>query len=144
VSTVITRFGLVLVIGAVILLAITGDLFSSSLVVTAAQLSAIALTIWARRSFPPNSFRADATPSAESVIRRGPYRLIRHPMYSGALLFIWASVLSHLIMWTMAIGVIVTVIIVLRVVFEERYLRSRYPEYFEYVKVTKAFIPYLI
>jgi protein-S-isoprenylcysteine O-methyltransferase Ste14 len=143
-STIITRYALVFVIGAVVLLALTGDLFSSSVVVIAAQIAAVAITIWARRSFPANSFRADATPSAESLIHRGPYRLIRHPMYSAALLFIWTAVLSHISMWTMTIGVIITVIIILRAVFEERFLRDRYPEYLEYVKVTKAFIPYLI
>jgi protein-S-isoprenylcysteine O-methyltransferase Ste14 len=143
-STVITRYALGFVIGAVILLAATGNLFSSSVVAIGAQLLAVALTIWARRSFPANSFRVDATPTAETVIRRGPYRLVRHPMYSAALLFIWAAVLSHLSLWTITIGTIVTIIVALRVVFEERVLRDRYPEYASYAKATKAFIPYLV
>ena len=143
-STVITRYALVFVIGAVILLAATDDLFSSSVIAIAAQLLAVAVTVWARRSFPRNSFRVDATPSAETVIRRGPYRLIRHPMYSAALLFIWAAVLSHLSLWSITIGTVVTIIVALRVVFEERFLRNRYPEYAAYAKVTKAILPFLL
>jgi protein-S-isoprenylcysteine O-methyltransferase Ste14 len=143
-STFISRYALLLVIGAAVLLAATDGLFSSSAVVIAAQFLAVGISIWARRSFPTNSFRVDATPSAETVIRRGPYRLIRHPMYSAALLFIWAAVLSHFSVRTGAIGTAVTIIIALRVVFEERLLRERYPDYEAYTKVTKAIVPYLI
>jgi protein-S-isoprenylcysteine O-methyltransferase Ste14 len=141
--TVVTRYALFFVIGAVILLAARGDLFSSSVIVVAAQLLAVVIAIWARRSFPTKTFRVDATPSAETVIRRGPYRLIRHPMYSAALLFIWAAVLSHLSLWALAIGTAVTIIAALRVVFEERFLRDRYPEYAAYAQATKAIVPYL-
>ncbi|MBZ5658864.1 MAG: isoprenylcysteine carboxylmethyltransferase family protein [Acidobacteriia bacterium] len=143
-STVISRYALLFVIGAFVLLAATGNLFSSSVVVIAAQLLAVSIAIWARRSFPTKTFRVDATPSAETVIRRGPYRLIRHPMYSAALLFIWAAVLAHLSTWTAAIGAFVTIIAALRIVFEERFLRDRYPDYAGYAQVTKAIVPYLI
>lgn len=143
-STLITRYALFFVIAVVVLLAITGDLFSSSVIVIAAQLLAVGILIWARRSFPTKTFRVDATPSTQTVIRRGPYRVIRHPMYSAALLFIWAGVFSHPSLWTVAIGSFVTIIAALRVVFEERFLRSRYPEYAAYARVTKAIIPYVI
>jgi protein-S-isoprenylcysteine O-methyltransferase Ste14 len=86
----------------------------------------------------------EAMPSAETVIRRGPYRFIRHPMYSAALLFIWAAVLSHRSSWTVGIGAIVTIIATLRIVFEERLLRDRYPEYAAYAELTKAVVPYVI
>jgi protein-S-isoprenylcysteine O-methyltransferase Ste14 len=143
-SKVITRYALLFVIGAFVFLAATGNLFSSSVVVIAAQFLAVGIMIWARRSFPTKTFRVDATPSAETVIRRGPYRFIRHPMYFAALLFIWAAVLSHLSSWTVGIGAVVTIIATLRIVFEERFLRDRYPEYAEYAQVTKAVVPYVI
>lgn len=143
-STVITRYALLFVICAVVLLGATGDLFSSSAIVIASQLFAVGIMMWARRSFPTKTFRVNAAPSSETVIRRGPYQLIRHPMYSAALLFIWAAVLSHLSLWTVAIGALVTIIAALRVVFEERFLRSRYPEYAAYARMTKAIVPYVI
>lgn len=143
-SKLITRYALLFVICAAVLLAATGSLFSSSVVVIAVQLFAVGVGIWARRSFPAKSFRVDAAPSAEAVIRRGPYRLIRHPMYSAALLFICAAVLSHLSIRTVAIGVVVTIIVALRVVLEERFLRDRYPEYAAYAHLTKTMVPYLL
>ena len=142
--TLISRYALLIVIGGIVLLAATGSLFSSSAIVIAAQLLAVGINIWARRSFPTKTFRVDATPAAETVIRRGPYRLIRHPMYSSVLLFMWAGIASHLSLWSVTIGVFVTIIAALRVVVEERSLRERYPDYAAYMKVTKAIIPYLI
>ena len=44
----------------------------------------------------------------DRVIRRGPYRAIRHPMYVAVLLFISTAVLSHLLLFTVAVGTIVT------------------------------------
>lgn len=143
-STVISRYALLLVIAVVVLLAATNRLFSPSAVVIAAQVLAVGIVLWARRSFPTKTFRVDATPSAETVIRRGPYRWIRHPMYAAALLFIWAAVLAHLSLWTLTLGVVTVVIAALRVVFEEQVLRERYPDYAAYARGTKAIVPYLI
>jgi len=144
VSAFITRYALLIVIAALAVLAATGNLFSASPVVIAIQLLAIALSIWARRSFPAGAFRAAATPAADTVIRRGPYRFIRHPMYSAALLFIWAAVLSHCSVGTLAVGAVVTAVAAARIVLEERLLRARYPQYADYVRETKAVVPYLL
>jgi len=144
VLTGISRFALAVVIGALIVLAATGNLVSFSPFAIAAQLLAFGLAVWARRSFPAGAFRVSAGPGANSVIRQGPYRLIRHPMYAGALLFIWAAVLSHLSLWTVVVAVVVTTIVAIRIDIEERVLRERYIDYDTYAQTTKAILPYLL
>lgn len=134
---------LIVVISAIVVLAVTRNLFAASPYVIAAQAMAVVLSVWARRSFPKRTFRVAAVPGGSSVIRRGPYRFVRHPMYSAALLFIWTAVLSHLSFWTLAIGAVVTSVVLRRVVVEERLLRTRYPEYGEYAHSTKALIPFV-
>jgi protein-S-isoprenylcysteine O-methyltransferase Ste14 len=74
---------------------------------------------------------------------RGPYRFIRHPMYSAALLFIWAAVLGQPSTLTLTIGVAVTVVSAARIIAEERLLREAYPDYREYARTTKALVPFL-
>ena len=143
-STFITRFALLAVVVGLLVLAATGNLFSSSPVVIALQLAAVALAVWARRSFPAGAFRVAATPAAESVIRRGPYRAIRHPMYSAMLLFIWAAVLSHLSVLTLVVGIVATCVAAARIALEERLLRDRYAGYAAYVRATKAVVPFLL
>ena len=62
---------------------------------------------------------------------------------SAALLFVWAAVIGHLSMLTLAVGVAVTCVAVARVIAEERLLRKQYPDYSDYVRATKSLVPYL-
>ena len=134
---------LVFIVAAIVVLGVTGNLFSSSPFVIAAQVAAVGLNVWARRSFQEGTFRVSAAPAGTSIIRQGPYRVIRHPMYSAALLFIWAAVVSHVSVLTLTVGIAATVVAIGRVIAEERLLRAQYPEYHEYARSTKALVPYL-
>ena len=134
---------LLVIIAAIAVLGVTGNLLSMSPFVIAVQVAAIALNIWARQSFQSGDFRVTAIPGASSIIRRGPYRFVRHPMYAAVLLFIWASVLGHLSILTVAIGIAMTALAIARVVVEERLLRARYPDYDDYARSTKALVPFV-
>jgi len=134
---------LLFVVAAIAVLGVTGNLFSSSPFVITVQVAAVVLNVWARTSFQSGTFRVTAAPSAASLITRGPYRFIRHPMYSAALVFIWAGVASHLSILTLAIGITVTGVCIGRVIVEERLLRAKYPEYLDYSRTTKALIPFV-
>ena len=133
---------LVFVVAATLVLAVTGNLLTASPFVILAQVTAVGLSVWARRSFQKGTFRVSAAPGGTAVIRRGPYRIIRHPMYSAALLFIWAGVVSHASLLTLSIGVAVTVVAVVRVIAEERLLRAKYPDYDQYARTTRALVPF--
>jgi protein-S-isoprenylcysteine O-methyltransferase Ste14 len=137
-------FPLAFVIAAIAVLAATHSLFSTSPLVILIQLGAVALSAWARLSFSKGTFRVVADPSGPSIIRRGPYRFIRHPMYSAALIFVWTAILAHLSLMNTIIGLAVTSVVVARVVAEERLLRARYPEYVSYSRSTKALLPFVL
>jgi protein-S-isoprenylcysteine O-methyltransferase Ste14 len=131
------------VIVVLVTLAATGNLFGLSPVLIAVQVSSAGLAAWARRSFPRGAFRVVATPGGETLLERGPYRLIRHPMYSAALLLVWSGILTHSSPWTVAAGAIVTGVVVVRIVAEERLLRERYEDYERYARATKALVPFV-
>ncbi len=81
-----------------------------------------------------------------AVVNKGPYRLVRHPSYSGALLsFVglalalesWGALLVILIMFGIVFGY--------RISVEEKVLESQLGEaYKTYMKHTKRLIPYLL
>jgi protein-S-isoprenylcysteine O-methyltransferase Ste14 len=65
-------------------------------------------------------------------------------MYAAALLLIWSSILGHLSIVNIIIGLIVTGTVAIRIMTEEQFLQARYPDYAEYSRKTKRIIPFMI
>lgn len=78
------------------------------------------------------------------LITSGPYRFIRHPLYSSLIAFALGAFLKHP-SWTGLFLVITTVVgVILTARIEERHNLERFGEaYQKYMKRTKRFIPYL-
>lgn len=139
-----SAWALAVVVAALAVLLVAGDLLSASPVVIAAQLLALAVAVWARRSFPPGTFGVTAEPRGQAVIEAGPYRWIRHPQYAAALLLIWAGVLSHLSARSLVVGGVVVVVAGVRIACEERRLRAVLPGYDAYARRTRRLIPFVL
>jgi protein-S-isoprenylcysteine O-methyltransferase Ste14 len=81
----------------------------------------------------------------QKVVESGPYRLIRHPSYTGVLIFLsgmgvallsWAAVLVNIAIFAIAYGY--------RIFVEEKVLMNELGNsYVEYMKRTKRVIPYI-
>jgi protein-S-isoprenylcysteine O-methyltransferase Ste14 len=71
----------------------------------------------------------------------GPYRYIRHPLYSGTMLMLWVTptmTSAHLLL---AIGLTIYILVAVR--FEERDLMQIHPSYAEYRRRVPMFVPRL-
>ena len=142
-KTFIEKYAVIVVILAIIILIWRGEFFSSSPLVILGQLAAVVLAVSGRIAFRKQQISVTAHPSDGPLVRSGPYRFIRHPMYAGVLLLIWVSILGHLSLVGILIGLIVLTNIVLRVEAEESLLKSRYSEYADYMRQTKKLVPFL-
>ena len=79
------------------------------------------------------------------IIRSGPYRLLRHPSYTGALMTFWGFGLG-LGHWSslLIVALPVTAAFLWRIRIEERVLADAFPvDYPAYARETKRLIPYL-
>jgi len=94
-------------------------------------------------SFGRRSFHCAADPTRGNLVMTGPYRFIRHPIYTGVCIFIWASVLANWSLPAAALAGLVTAGALVRMRCEERLLVERYPEYREYAATTRRMIPYV-
>jgi protein-S-isoprenylcysteine O-methyltransferase Ste14 len=78
----------------------------------------------------------------QRVIATGPYALVRHPMYSGALLTDWCIPLALGSWWAFLPVVVKVPVIVLRLLDEEQFLRANLSGYADYCqKVPRRLIP---
>ncbi len=85
------------------------------------MVAGIALRIWANRVLGAYYTRTLRIQSGQSVVRAGPYRLIRHPGYTGALLMWFGAILATRNWITLVVvGVSVVGVYLYRITTEER------------------------
>ena len=63
-------------------------------------------------------------PANRGVVRRGPYVIVRHPIYAGYLLTHAAFLLAHPTPWNVAVVIVADSALVLRALIEERVLSA--------------------
>ena len=137
------------VVFAVLLLAIVGLVYTGSLLgrgplTIGLQVAAVLLMIWARVTFGVRSFHYAADPTAGGLVTTGPYRFLRHPIYAAILLFVWAGIAGSWSPLAAGLGLVVTAMLFLRMLFEEALVRETYPEYADYARRTRRVIPYVL
>ena len=138
--SIIGYFGMVAgLVGLVVLRSV----FSPSPFAIAAQVAAAMLLIWARITFGWRSYHVVANPTEGGLVTSGPYRYLRHPIYSAICVFTAAAVAAHWSWATAACGVFVFGCTVLRIYCEETLVAARYPEYRHYATTTWRMIPYV-
>ncbi len=88
--------------------------------------------------------RAHPAPSPTAVLRvDGPYRLVRHPIYSGLLLLAGGLAVVSATVRAAAAFVALVAVLSLKARVEERLLAERFPEYRDYARRTPRFLPRL-
>lgn len=97
-------------------------------------LLSMLFTLWV---FHENSFAAPVVKlqaqRAQRVISTGPYAHVRHPMYSGMILFFAGAGLLLGSWWGLAMAPLFLVLFAVRIRIEERTLREGLPGYSDYV-----------
>ena len=75
-------------------------------------------------------------PEAGELVERGPYGVVRHPIYTGVTLLL-AGISLALSWWSLVGTALLAVLFALKLRVEERLLAERYPTYAEYRERTR-------
>jgi protein-S-isoprenylcysteine O-methyltransferase Ste14 len=103
----------------------------------------LGIAVWARICLGANWGVPMSLKKDPELITAGPYRLIRHPIYSGILLALLGTGLANMFIW-FVILVIAAIYFVYSAQEEEKRLTQLLPiDYPEYKKHTKAMIPFI-
>jgi protein-S-isoprenylcysteine O-methyltransferase Ste14 len=141
---VLSILGYLGMVGGLIAQFAMGKVFSSSPWVIGVQAGAVLLLVWARLAFGLRSFHLAANPTAGGLVTSGPYRYIRHPIYTAVCVFSVAGAMAHWPPWVSGLlGALVVGSAVLRIYCEEILITARYPDYRQYAATTWRMIPYV-
>ena len=96
------------------------------------------MTIGLRRVSVMPELRDDA-----QLTTTGPYRFIRHPMYTALWLACFGFALSPLAAWKLFVLILLATVLTVKAEREEELLHDRFPSYQNYCDMTKRFVPFL-
>ena len=135
---VILQFALLAVLGWQVVTNATGISISSLVLL----LGGVLLGLWALSANRPGNFNIRPQPkSGGKLIEKGPYHMIRHPMYLSVILVGLAAALVSMqtvawICWAVLVAVLAA-----KAILEEKALLQQMPEYSQYRARTSRFLP---
>jgi protein-S-isoprenylcysteine O-methyltransferase Ste14 len=94
-----------------------------------------------QNSYAASTIRVE---TGQPVVSTGAYAIVRHPLYSGALLFLLFTPLALGSCWTLLVLIPVIPVLAWRLLDEERFLQQNLPGYAEYCRATRfRLIPWI-
>jgi protein-S-isoprenylcysteine O-methyltransferase Ste14 len=106
-------------------------------------VTGLGIAIWSRRTLADNWSSDVRFKQGHELMQTGPYRFVRHPIYTGVLLmcFTLAIQFGRLHCWLGALIIVLGVWIKLKQ--EETVMLQHFPEYAAYRKRVKALVPFV-
>jgi protein-S-isoprenylcysteine O-methyltransferase Ste14 len=106
-------------------------------------LSGLGVAIWARLYLGRNWGMPMSRKVDPELVTTGPYRLVRHPIYSGIILAMVGTSIAVSLYWLIAVAVL-GAYFVYSAFTEERFMADRFPDsYPRYKRSTKMLIPFI-
>ena len=121
---------------------VTGSNYPQNVVVLVLQILSIVIGVWAILAMKLHT--VTALPSVRQggqLCTSGPYRVIRHPMYTAVLLLLLAFLINDYSHTGLVVFLIVLVDLLVKMNVEEKLLIAHYDGYKEYMRYTKRIVP---
>jgi protein-S-isoprenylcysteine O-methyltransferase Ste14 len=104
----------------------------------------LAFAIWARIRIGRNWGTPMTRKEEPELVTRGPYHLVRHPIYSGILVAGVGTAVALSWAWLAAV-LLAGIYFIYSATVEERYMAERFPgEYANYKRATKMLVPFVL
>ncbi len=102
------------------------------------------LVVWAFISMKKSKLRISPIPAKEArLVISGPYRFIRHPMYSSVILGMIGLLIFHFSITRLFMFLVLCVVLIIKLNWEEKMLVEKFSGYKDYMQNTKRLIPFI-
>ena len=109
------------------------------------QIIGISISIWSVFIMRIGRFNIQPEVKTQAkLITKGPYKLIRNPMYSGLLLVFGAGLFESFQLIEVSVYVILAAVLLIKIMLEEKYLLLKFgARYSDYKKTSFRLLPYI-
>jgi protein-S-isoprenylcysteine O-methyltransferase Ste14 len=115
-----------------------------SLLAYAFMILSILLVLWAIITMQKSKLRILPEPSANAtLVTRGPYRFIRHPMYTAILLGSTGLLIHYFTWMRLSMAIALAIVLLIKLTLEEKMLLQKFDAYRDYMKHTKRILPFI-
>lgn len=129
---------------ALVFILLSGPLFARQRGLLVLELIGIFLGLWAIFEFRKTTLRITPEVGEGAIlVVSGPYRFIRHPMYTSLILIVLALILDLFTTARLIAGLILFLDLLVKIRFEEDYLNRHFKNYKQYAKYTYKIIPFI-
>ena len=119
-------------------------IFSLPIVGSFLTVLGLIVAIWARISLGRNWSNYTTYKKDHELITKGSYKLIRHPIYSGAILMLIGTFIYYGALFILLILAIATIYVGWSIIQEEKIMTKLFgKKYTDYMKRTKKLIPWI-
>jgi len=124
------------------LIGVTGPLFAAKKLLLFIETIGLLLGIWAVLIMKPGSFNITPDPLSRSkLVKVGPYRYIRHPMYLALLLTTLPLIIDRFNYLRLFLWVALLIDLLLKISYEEKILLAEVDGYENYLNDSYKLIP---
>jgi len=123
---------------------VTGSIYPQNIFIFVVEILSMLIGVWA--VFAMKLHTITVLPSVKQggqLCTSGPYRVIRHPMYTAVLLLLLGLLLNNYSHTGLLVFFIVLVDLIVKIHVEEKILISHYADYKDYMTQTKRIVPFV-
>ena len=118
--------------------------YSQNYILFAIQIIALLIGVWSL--FELGRGKISIFPSVKKgtvLIKTGPFKLVRHPIYLSLLLYFNSFLLDELSIFSLMFNILLLTVIISKIELEESLLKDYFESYAQYQKHTYKLIPYI-
>jgi protein-S-isoprenylcysteine O-methyltransferase Ste14 len=130
--------------GSIAIIFFTGEIITNALPWMIIQLLGLILGLWAIVSMKKGSLNIPPDIKDQAIlITKGPYSVVRHPMYLSLILFIGPMIINDYSFLRLFVFGIMVADLFVKLNWEEKLLNERFQTFKEYRKKTKRIFPFI-